>query len=51
LAAYFSRLRGESNVLVDYTRRRHVRRISGAAPGLVTYSHEQTIRVTPRSPD
>jgi predicted ribosome quality control (RQC) complex YloA/Tae2 family protein len=51
LAAYFSRLRDEPNVLVDYTQRRHVRRISGAAPGLVTYSHEQTIRVTPRSPD
>lgn len=50
-AAYFSRLRGEPDVLVDYTRRRHVRRIPGAAPGLVTYSHEQTIRVTPRSPD
>ncbi|HEM61014.1 MAG TPA: fibronectin/fibrinogen-binding protein [Chloroflexi bacterium] len=51
LAAYFSRLRGEPDVLVDYVQRRHVRRIPGAAPGLVTYSQEQTIRVPPRGPD
>jgi len=51
LAAYFSRLRGEAQAQVDYTRRRHVRRIPGAAPGLVTYSREQTIRVEPRGPD
>ena len=50
LAAYFSRSRGEADVAVDYTRRRHVRRIPGAAPGLVTYSQEQTIRVVPRGP-
>ncbi len=51
LAAYFSRLRDEPDVVVDYTHRRHVRRIPGAAPGLVTYSHEQSIRVGPRGPD
>mgnify|MGYP001090453351 CR=1 FL=1 len=51
LAAYFSRLRGEPDVLVDYAQRRHVRRIPGAAPGLVTYSQEQTIRLRPRGPD
>lgn len=51
LAAHFSRLQDEPNVPVDYTRRRNVRRIPGAAPGLVTYSREQTIRVTPRGPN
>jgi predicted ribosome quality control (RQC) complex YloA/Tae2 family protein len=51
LAGFFSRLRGESVALVDYTQRRHVRRIPGAAPGLVTYTHEQTIRVAPRGVD
>jgi predicted ribosome quality control (RQC) complex YloA/Tae2 family protein len=51
LAAYFSRLRAESDVLVDYTQRRYVRRIPGAAPGLVTYSQEQTMRVVPRGPE
>lgn len=51
LAAYFSRSRGEAKVLVDYTQRRHVRRIPRAAPGLVTYRHEKTIHVVPRGPE
>jgi predicted ribosome quality control (RQC) complex YloA/Tae2 family protein len=51
LAAHFSRLRAEADVLVVYTQRRHVRRIRGAAPGLVTYSQEQTVRVAPRGPE
>jgi predicted ribosome quality control (RQC) complex YloA/Tae2 family protein len=50
LAAHFSRLRNESHVVVDYTQRHHVRRIPRAAPGLVTYSHEQSIGVSPRGP-
>jgi predicted ribosome quality control (RQC) complex YloA/Tae2 family protein len=50
LAAYYSRLREEADVAVDYTQRRQVRRIRGAAPGLVTYSGEQTVRVAPRGP-
>lgn len=50
LAAYFSRLQKEAEVAVDYTQRRHVRRIPRAAPGLVTYTHAQTIRVAPRGP-
>jgi predicted ribosome quality control (RQC) complex YloA/Tae2 family protein len=50
LAAYFSRSRAETKVLVDYTRRRYVRRIPRAAPGLVTYRREQSIRVEPRGP-
>jgi predicted ribosome quality control (RQC) complex YloA/Tae2 family protein len=51
LAAYYSPLRSENNVLVDYTQRRYVRRIPRAAPGLVTYSQEKTIRVGPRGVD
>jgi predicted ribosome quality control (RQC) complex YloA/Tae2 family protein len=51
LAAHFSSLRAEPYVDVDYTRRRYVRRIPGAAPGLVTYSEEQTLRVAPRGPE
>ena len=50
LAAYFSRYRDEAEVQVDYTRRRYVRRIPKAAPGLVTYQREQSIRVRPRGP-
>ena len=51
LAAFYSRLREEADVAVDYTQRRQVRRIRGAAPGLVTYSGEQTVRVAPRGPE
>jgi len=47
LAAYYSALRGESAVLVAYTPRRYVRPIRGARPGMVTYTHEQTLRVRP----
>jgi predicted ribosome quality control (RQC) complex YloA/Tae2 family protein len=47
LAAYYSRARDEASVPVDVTRRRYVRRIPGAAPGLVTYTHEQTVPVAP----
>ncbi len=50
LAAYFSPLREEADVTVVYTERRHVRRVPGAAPGLVTYRHEGTIRVQPKGP-
>jgi predicted ribosome quality control (RQC) complex YloA/Tae2 family protein len=50
LAAFFSKLRDDSDVLVDYTRRRYVQRIPGAAPGLVTYRREQSVRVAPRGP-
>jgi len=51
LAAYYSQARQATRAAVDYTQRRHVRRIKGARPGLVTYDHEQTIRVTPRGPE
>ena len=47
LAAHYSRARGSSNVPVDYTRRRHVRKPSGARPGFVIYDHQRTIYVTP----
>lgn len=51
LAAYYSRSREEREVAVDYVRRRKVRRIRGAAPGLVSYAGEQTVRVTPNAHD
>jgi predicted ribosome quality control (RQC) complex YloA/Tae2 family protein len=47
LAAYYSALRQENNVLVAYTQRRYVRHIRGARPGMVTYRREQTMRVSP----
>src|SRR2546425_841697 len=51
LAAFFSQAREEASVPVDYTRRKYVRKPQGAKPGLVTYTHEQTLRVSPAAPD
>jgi predicted ribosome quality control (RQC) complex YloA/Tae2 family protein len=48
LAAYYSASRGEAGVDVAYTQRRYVRQIKGAGPGMVTYRHEQAIRVVPK---
>ncbi|WAA10652.1 Rqc2 family fibronectin-binding protein [Fervidibacillus albus] len=47
LAAYFSKGRNSSNVPVDYTKVKYVRKPSGAKPGFVIYDHQQTVFVTP----
>lgn len=47
LAAYFSKAGQSTNVPVDYTLIRHVKKIPGAKPGFVTYERQQTIYVTP----
>lgn len=49
LAAYYSDGRDATSVPVDVTERRHVRKIKGAGPGLVTYRNERTVNVRPRS--
>jgi predicted ribosome quality control (RQC) complex YloA/Tae2 family protein len=46
LAAMHSTSASDSVVAVDWTRRRHVRRIAGY-PGLVTYREETVVRVSP----
>jgi predicted ribosome quality control (RQC) complex YloA/Tae2 family protein len=51
IAAYFSAKRTESNVVVDVTQCKHVRKIKGAAPGMVTYRNETTRTVTPHGTD
>ncbi|RME47009.1 MAG: DUF814 domain-containing protein, partial [Caldilineae bacterium] len=50
LAAYFSRARHEARVTVSYTRKKHVRPVKGAPPGIVSLRHEETITVAPRIP-
>ncbi len=45
LAAWYSQSRDSGNVDVDITQRRHVRKIKGAGPGMVTYRNEYTILV------
>jgi predicted ribosome quality control (RQC) complex YloA/Tae2 family protein len=50
LAAYHSKARNSTNVAVDYTQRKHVRKRPNAAPGLVFYTHPITKIVEPQSP-
>lgn len=47
LAAYYSKARQSSQVPVDYTLIKHVKKPNGSKPGYVIYDHQQTIYVTP----
>ncbi|MFA5635062.1 MAG: NFACT RNA binding domain-containing protein [Anaerovoracaceae bacterium] len=47
LAAYYSKARNSSNVAVDYTLVRHVKKPSGAKPGMVIYTDHKTLYVDP----
>lgn len=47
LAAYYSKARSSSQVAVDYTQVKHVKKIAGAKLGEVNYEHQKTIYVTP----
>lgn len=51
VAAYYSRARNDTAVDVDVTVKKYVRAIKGAAPGLVTYRNESTLRVAPQPPE
>ena len=51
VAAYYSRAQNDTSVEVDVTIKKYVRAIKGAAPGLVTYRNESTLRVTPEAPE
>ncbi len=47
LAAYHSKGRRDTQVPVDYTLRKYVRKARGFRPGMVTFTHGKTITVTP----
>lgn len=47
LAAWFSNGYQSAQVPVDYTKRRYVRKPSGAAAGYVTYTHQHTLYMKP----
>ncbi|NLM43455.1 MAG: fibronectin/fibrinogen-binding protein [Clostridiales bacterium] len=47
LAAYFSKGKLSSNVPVDYTQKKNVKKPSGAKPGRVIYERYKTIYITP----
>ena len=47
LAAYHSHARDSAQVPVDYTRVRYVHKPNGAKPGMVIFTHQQTLYVKP----
>lgn len=49
LAAAYSKGANSSQVPVDYTQRKYVRKPSGAKPGFVIYTHQHTLYVTPEA--
>ena len=49
IAAYYSKAKLSSNVPVDYTLAKYVKKPSGSKPGFVIYTHNKTINVAPRN--
>lgn len=49
-AAWFSEAQSQPRVDVQWTRRKYVRQVRGAAPGTVRLKRFETVRVTPRLP-
>ncbi len=47
LAAYYSKAKLSNQVPVDYTLIKHVKKPSGAKPGFVIYTHQNTVYVKP----
>lgn len=50
IAAYHSKGRSSENVPVDYTQVRYVKKPAGARPGMVIFTHNRTVYVTPKVP-
>lgn len=51
IAAYHSKASGSSNVPVDYVPVRYVKKPNGAKPGMVIFTHNQTVYVHPGLPE
>lgn len=49
LAAYYSKARESSQVPVDYTQIKNVKKPNGAKPGMVIYENYNTVYVTPKN--
>ena len=47
LCAFYSKAKNSSNVAVDYTFARYVKKPSNAKPGMVIYTNFQTVNVQP----
>ena len=50
IAAWHSKASGSSNVPVDYVPVRYVKKPNGAKPGMVIFTHNQTVYVDPKLP-
>ena len=50
IAAYYSKARESSQVPVDFTQIKNVKKPNGAKPGMVIYDYYNTIYVTPKEP-
>lgn len=50
LAAYYSKARESSQVPVDYTQIKNIKKPNGAKPGMVIYDNYNTVYVTPKIP-
>ncbi|MEM7033715.1 MAG: NFACT RNA binding domain-containing protein, partial [Chloroflexota bacterium] len=51
IAAYYSKAKKAGRAIVSYTRKKYVRPIKGAPPGMVRISNESTVRVAPFTPN
>lgn len=51
IAAFYSKAKKAGRAVVSYTRKKHVRPIKGAPPGLVRLRNESTIQVRPFKPE
>jgi len=47
IAAFYSKLKNENNVQVDFTKKKYVNNPKGSKPGFVTYTHEKAVLVKP----
>ena len=51
IAAYHSKAAGSDNVPVDYVPVRYVKKPNGSKPGMVIFTHNQTVYVAPKLPE
>lgn len=51
LAAFYSKAKESTNVAVDYTEVKNVKKPSGAKPGMVIYYTNKTIYINPKAPE
>lgn len=51
IAAWHSKARESDNVPVDYVPVRYIKKPNGAKPGMVIFTHNQTVYVTPKLPE